>query len=110
MSEALHISQRRRQCHPDWTVQEVETIEQLAKAKDLEPAAVVRQALRTYQLQHASAAPPVEAAPARDVCRNCRERDATAPHTCPFKADVDGDSITLCNCCAVCKTQCADDI
>jgi hypothetical protein len=31
-------------------------------------------------------------------------------HTCPYAEDVQGDSITLCNCCSDCENQCIADI
>jgi hypothetical protein len=30
-------------------------------------------------------------------------------HPCPYKADVNDDSETLCNCCEKCMGNCADD-
>ena len=32
-----------------------------------------------------------------------------APHTCPFKEDMNNDK-TLCNCCTECQYQCCTDI
>lgn len=31
-------------------------------------------------------------------------------HTCPFRADVNDDSESLCTCCPMCEANCADDI
>ena len=31
-------------------------------------------------------------------------------HTCPYAEDIHGDSESLCNCCAECQYQCAQDI
>lgn len=31
-------------------------------------------------------------------------------HSCPYKADVNDDSETECDCCPYCEQQCADDI
>lgn len=33
-----------------------------------------------------------------------------APHSCPYKSDVNDDSNTLCNCCDACEQNCRDDI
>ena len=30
------------------------------------------------------------------------------PHTCPYKEDINDDSETICNCCSVCRKNCAD--
>ena len=40
----------------------------------------------------------------------CSNEAVATPHTCPFKEDVDGDSSTLCTCCASCESDCADEI
>jgi hypothetical protein len=42
----------RVKCSPHWSAREMEVIDQLATAKDVEPCQVVRQALRLYQMEH----------------------------------------------------------
>lgn len=44
---------RRLRYQPHWSVQEMDAIDELSRLKDLEPVAIVRQALRHYQLAHA---------------------------------------------------------
>ena len=36
--------------------------------------------------------------------------EAQKPHTCPFLKDIHADYSTLCNCCAKCQQNCADEI
>lgn len=44
-------------------------------------------------------------------CGHCRGRnDATEPHTCPFKVEINEDMETLCDCCEACTQECAYDI
>ena len=43
-----HIDHRRRLCQPAWNEREIAAIEKLAEIKDMDTAAVVRQALRQY--------------------------------------------------------------
>lgn len=31
-------------------------------------------------------------------------------HTCPFKEEINDDSVTVCTCCAYCEDQCKMDI
>ncbi len=45
-----------------------------------------------------------------DKCQNCKEPVDVGLHTCPYRADVNNDSETLCNCCEKCAYQCAMDI
>lgn len=45
--------QRRLRYQPHWSVREMDAIDELSRLKDLEPVAIVRQALRHYQLAHA---------------------------------------------------------
>lgn len=40
----------------------------------------------------------------------CNMQEARPPHPCPLKHDLDGDSATLCTCCATCEGVCADGI
>jgi hypothetical protein len=61
-----HIDYRRRLCHPDWSDKEIAAIEELAKLKDLSQDAVVRQAVRHYQLASQSLFDHVCAVPARE--------------------------------------------
>lgn len=42
----------RVKCSPHWSPREMEVIEQLAIAKNIEPCHVVRSALRLYQMEH----------------------------------------------------------
>lgn len=37
-------------------------------------------------------------------------KPGTAPHPCPYTADVHNDSTKLCNCCDACRRECAADI
>ncbi len=39
---------------------------------------------------------------------NCGN-DGKEPHTCPYKEEITG-SKKLCNCCAECKSRCAQEI
>jgi predicted NAD/FAD-binding protein len=55
-----HIDYRRRLCHPAWSQEEIEAIEELAKIKDMPLAMVVRQAVRSYQLAAANQPNPVQ--------------------------------------------------
>lgn len=43
-----HIDHRRRLCQPAWNEKEITAIEKLAEMKDMDTAAVIRQALRQY--------------------------------------------------------------
>lgn len=43
-------------------------------------------------------------------CGKCGNNPATEDHACPYAEDINGDSETLCNCCADCCQDCADDI
>jgi len=47
------------------------------------------------------------------VLKSCRcgpQPEPIAPHTCPYREDVNNDSETLCTCCPDCKHECAMDI
>lgn len=35
---------------------------------------------------------------------------ARPSHLCPYKAEINGDSHTLCTCCPDCEYECAQDI
>ena len=35
---------------------------------------------------------------------------ATEPHPCPYKQEIGNDSTSLCTCCELCQSECADDI
>jgi hypothetical protein len=37
-------------------------------------------------------------------------RPALEPHTCPFRAEINDDTKTLCTCCSVCRAGCADEV
>ena len=39
-------------------------------------------------------------------CPSCHENDATAPHTCPFKEEINSDD-EVCTCCENCEYNCA---
>lgn len=43
------------------------------------------------------------------LCR-CGKNEATDPHTCPYKSEINDDDETLCTCCADCTTECAYEI
>lgn len=43
-------------------------------------------------------------------CERCECMDGTDEHTCPYACEIGDDHETLCNCCAECTSQCADDI
>lgn len=45
-----------------------------------------------------------------NLCHHCQTNDATEPHPCPYKAEIGDDAETLCNCCADCEYECAQDI
>lgn len=47
---------------------------------------------------------------AKDKCERCGVNDATEPHSCPYKADINDDPDTLCTCCSECANECAMDI
>lgn len=49
---------------------------------------------------------PIEGKP---VCQSCKDAPAEAPHTCPYKQEIDNDE-SLCTCCAVCTQDCAEHI
>ncbi len=42
----------------------------------------------------------------------CEEQghEQIAAHPCPFLADVEEDSATLCTCCEDCQEDCADEV
>ena len=40
----------------------------------------------------------------------CGSSESEEPHTCPYAEDMNGDSESLCNCCASCQHNCAMDI
>ena len=42
------------------------------------------------------------------TCQHARLN--AAPHTCPFKSDINGDNETLCRCCSDCEHNCLMDI
>ena len=44
----------------------------------------------------------------REDCA-CAETEGDM-HTCPYAEDINGDSESLCDCCAVCEHECAMDI
>ena len=49
-------------------------------------------------------------------CETCLRRKIDPPrlgrdpHPCPYQQEINDDSETLCNCCAECQAECADDI
>lgn len=44
-----------------------------------------------------------------EMCR-CEKNPAEVPHSCPFQAEINDDSETLCTCCDDCAHECAMDI
>lgn len=42
----------------------------------------------------------------RADCKN----PATELHTCPYKEEINGDKLTLCDCCSDCRQECVWDI
>ena len=40
----------------------------------------------------------------------CTCNESIELHSCPFSAEVDGDSETLCACCPTCTKRCGDNI
>ena len=45
-----------------------------------------------------------------EMCENCGKQPAEELHTCPYKEDIDGDYISLCNCCEDCQYLCSCEI
>jgi len=43
------------------------------------------------------------------LCK-CGVVPAPDDHSCPYKAEINDDATTLCNCCAACERECADDV
>lgn len=43
-------------------------------------------------------------------CCRCESSEGTEDHTCPYAEEINDDHESLCNCCADCTSQCADDI
>jgi hypothetical protein len=43
------------------------------------------------------------------TCPKC-EGEAQAPHTCPFRSDINNDHETLCDCCEGCSYGCAMEV
>lgn len=42
---------------------------------------------------------------------HCRGKSvAEYDHTCPYSEEINGDRISMCNCCNVCAHECAMDI
>ena len=41
---------------------------------------------------------------------DCQCEESYDEHTCPYREDIDGDSESLCTCCAECTNECAMDI
>ncbi len=39
-----------------------------------------------------------------------KDTPALSDHICPFKADINGDQKSRCNCCELCTHECAMDI
>lgn len=46
----------------------------------------------------------------QSLCNNCKIREKTELHTCPFKVEIDDDIESVCDCCEECQDQCADDV
>ena len=45
-----------------------------------------------------------------DKCESCGEKVEEGLHPCPYVQDINGDDDDVCNCCAECENQCAEDI
>lgn len=43
-------------------------------------------------------------------CQRCQAKPAEPDHECPYRAEINDDSKTLCNCCDACRAECCDDI
>jgi hypothetical protein len=43
-------------------------------------------------------------------CESCGRPGGKAPHTCPYREDINDDHETECNCCDHCEQECAYDI
>ena len=43
-------------------------------------------------------------------CKACEKNEGKPLHICPYKAEIECDEETLCNCCDDCAHECADDI
>jgi hypothetical protein len=44
------------------------------------------------------------------MCERCRKRPASAPHVCPYKAELHNNLESLCTCCDACQHECAMDV
>ena len=44
------------------------------------------------------------------LCSHCWKEDAEPDHTCPYRAEINDDETTLCDCCVTCREQCAGDV
>jgi len=44
-----------------------------------------------------------------DMCENCNVNEATLPHLCPYKDEINDDD-TLCTCCPDCERECMENI
>jgi hypothetical protein len=44
------------------------------------------------------------------LCEKCNVNEAQEEHICPYKAEINDDTETLCTCCEERKQECADDI
>lgn len=51
----------------------------------------------------------VEEAQEGPICQRCK-RPGQPPHTCPYAEEINGDSETLCTCCAECRQECCYEI
>ena len=51
-----------------------------------------------------------------ETCKKCHNNPAEDLHECPYEYDVNDECYlpaekrTLCNCCAACREECADEI
>lgn len=43
-------------------------------------------------------------------CPKCKVEKFEPKHSCPYLADMDGDSSKVCNCCVSCQNVCAADV
>ncbi len=47
--------------------------------------------------------------PTTGTCK-CGKHPVQPLHTCPYQAEINDDSESLCDCCDDCEGNCADDI
>lgn len=45
-----------------------------------------------------------------ELCESCHNRTGQGLHSCPYKEEINNNSMTLCNCCEDCERECCQDI